>query len=332
MEHTEFRKLQASKGGSYLITLPKEWVSAQKLRNDQTVRITEMESGSLIIEPREPDDRLQEAEITLTERIEAQIIEQYLLGYDIIKIKSPTKISAKERERIKSMARRLIGLEIVEEAPEHITLQCLLSPSALPVKNLVKRAYDVTAQMHEDAIHSLSHDDKDLAKNVIERDEEVDRLYLLAVRQLRGAVREPSIASRIGLTVVECMDYRTIAGFIEGIGDLSVGIAREVTDNAEKHSFKPRVLNELTHYSQSIHSLHQNAVKALLAHDRNLAEKTLTSRPSLEAQRKTLSTTIAQESSPKEISSLIKVLIYLEGIGTAAMDIASILAWNPEEI
>src|SRR5712692_6103983 len=173
MEHTEFRKLQASKGGSYLITLPKEWVSAQKLRNDQTVRITEMESGSLIIEPREPDDRLQEAEITLTERIEAQIIEQYLLGYDIIKIKSPTKISAKERERIKSMARRLIGLEIVEEAPEHITLQCLLSPSALPVKNLVKRAYDVTAQMHEDAIHSLSHDDKDLAKNVIERDEEV---------------------------------------------------------------------------------------------------------------------------------------------------------------
>ncbi len=332
MEHTEFRKLQQSKGGSYLITLPKQWVAARKLGEEKTVRITEMESGSLIIEPRETDDRLQEVEIILSERIEAQIIEQYLLGYDIIKIKSTNKISAKERERIKSMARRLIGLEIVEEAPEHITLQCLLSPSALPVKNLVKRAYDVTAQMHEDAINALGHNDMELAKNVIERDEEVDRLYLLAVRQLRGAVREPSIASRIGLTVVECLDYRTITGFIEGIGDLSVGIAREVTEATQKHSYKPRVLSELTHYSKTIYDLHQGAVKALLARDRNLAEKVLTSRASLEAKRRSLSTTIAQEGSPNEISSLIKVLIYLEGIGTAAMDIASILAWTPEEI
>ncbi len=332
MERTEFRKLQASKGGSYLITLPKDWVAAQKLDEEKNVRITELESGSLIIEPREADDRLQETEITLNDRIEAQIIEHYLLGYDIIKIKSPGKISSKERDRIKSMARRLIGLEIVEEAPQHITLQCLLSPSALPVKNLIKRAYDVAAQMHDDAINALIHGDKELAKNISERDEEVDRLYLLAVRQLRGAVREPSLASRIGLTVVECMDYRTVAGLIERIGDLSDGIAQEVAERPKDFNFKPKVLAELTEYSKAIYDLHQGAIKALFTRDRSLAEKVLTSKNNLELKRKALSTTIAQEATPTAIPSLIKILIYLEGIGSVAMDIASMFAWMPEAI
>ncbi len=331
MEHTEFRKLQESKGGSYLITLPKDWVSSQRLGEEKTVRITEMDTGSLIIEPREPTDRPLEVEIELGERIESHIIERYLLGYDIIKIKSPTKISPRDRQRIKGMARRLIGLEIVEEAPEHMTLQCLLSPSALPVKSLIKRAYDVAAQMHEDVVSALTHNDAELARNVIERDEEVDRLYLLAVRQLRGAVREPSLAGKIGLSVVECLDYRTISSFIETIGDLAVGIAREILEREKEVAFKGRVLTELVQYSELIHDLHQKAMKALLTQDRTQAEKVIISREGLEVKRRTVSTVIAGESGAREISSLIRILLQLESMGTAAVDIASILAWMPEE-
>jgi phosphate uptake regulator len=68
-----------------------------------------------------------------------QIIGQYLLGYDIIRIETKDKIDADIRNTVKTTVSSLIGLEIVEETYSQIVLQCLLEPSGFMPEKILRR-------------------------------------------------------------------------------------------------------------------------------------------------------------------------------------------------
>ncbi len=71
----------------------------------------------------------------------------------------------------------------------------------------------------------LYYGDFELAKNVIERDAESNKLYFLLVRILRTIIQNPSFSEKLGITPIECLDYRLAASLIEGIGDACVQVA-----------------------------------------------------------------------------------------------------------
>ena len=63
-----------------------------------------------------------------------------------------------------------------------------------------------------------------MAKNVIERDVENNKFYFLLVRILRTIIQNPRLSEKIGITPIECLDYRLAASLIEGIGDACVQV------------------------------------------------------------------------------------------------------------
>ena len=71
----------------------------------------------------------------------------------------------------------------------------------------------------------LIYSDVELAKNVIERDAESNKLYFLLVRILRTIIQTPRLSEKLGITPIECLDYRLAASLIEGIGDACVQVA-----------------------------------------------------------------------------------------------------------
>ena len=79
--------------------------------------------------------------------------------------------------------------------------------------------------MTRDAANSFIYGDVELAKNVIERDDESNRLYFLLVRILRTIIQNPRLSEKLGITPIECLDYRLAASLIEGIGDACVQVA-----------------------------------------------------------------------------------------------------------
>jgi len=104
------------------------------------------------------------------------------------------------REEVSTAIRKLVGLEIVEEDATSMTVQSLLQPASMPVKSTLRRAYALAANMHREAEVALVRRDADLAVSVERRDDEVDRLYFLMVRQLRPALRKPSMTERLGIS------------------------------------------------------------------------------------------------------------------------------------
>ncbi len=268
----ELRKLQRTGGGTFLVSLPKSWAEKNGLDRGSLVSVSERMNGCLVVDPKyglEPAP--QTAVIAPTPHLVHEIIGKYLLGYDIIRVEAKGRISPEEREHIKQRISRLIGLEIVEEDHSKIVMQCLLEPSSFPPEKILRREYSIAHSMHRDAVTALIESDASLAKNVIARDEEVDRLYFLLVRILRTVVQNPHLSEKLQILPIDCLDYRLAASLIESMGDQSTQIAENVI---RLGGVKPtKDLSQLLlSFSRIAYESHENALTAFLSRDLSLAE------------------------------------------------------------
>jgi phosphate uptake regulator len=66
-------------------------------------------------------------------------------------------------------------MEMVAEASDNITLQVLLSLPELQVNTAIRRMYLLASSMHKDAMSALAELTRELAKELIKSDDEVDR-------------------------------------------------------------------------------------------------------------------------------------------------------------
>ncbi|MDE1878574.1 MAG: phosphate uptake regulator PhoU, partial [Thaumarchaeota archaeon] len=135
------RRLQRI-GSSILVSLPIEWVQANKLEKSDEVEI-ETGSNSISITPtggsKPPNEVVIPYPVSKQENISAYITGAYLLGYDIIKIKGKSTISVEDREKIRGLMRRLVGMEIVEEDASNVNVQFLLDATTLSPDKILKR-------------------------------------------------------------------------------------------------------------------------------------------------------------------------------------------------
>jgi phosphate uptake regulator len=276
----EIRKVQLTGGSTFLISLPKKWVNKIKLSQGDQVAIFESEiyEGSLVIDPKYSDtDRMKKTIIDIkTDEgfdLSREIIAAYLFGYDLIEIKSDQNISPDQREEIKNTTQRLIGIEIVEESSKIIRVQCLISPIALPLEKTIDRIFIIVSQMLKDAIYAIIHGDTKLADNVVDRDEEVNRLYFLSVRQLRSSIQDANIARLSDITPLQCLDYRVIAKAIESAGDFIVEIIRIYKDEiaVQKEDIPVKIKTKLNDLTQTVYDMMQKAKEVMTSKSMKLA-------------------------------------------------------------
>jgi len=268
----DLRKIQRTSGGTFFVCLPKDWAERNGLDRGVVVSVTESADGPLVINPKYNVERTpQVAVIIPSPLLDRVIIEKYLLGCDIIQVQAKARISPLDRERVKQASTRLVGLEIVEENHSKIVMQCLLEPSTFPPQKILRREYSIVSGVHRDAVTALLEGDVELAKNVVARDNEVNRLYFLLVRVLRTVIQNPGLSEKLGILPIDCLDYRLVASLVESIGDHSASIGEtviklggaKIADNLSKL---------ILHLHNVAYGAHENAISAVFYHDVSIAE------------------------------------------------------------
>jgi phosphate uptake regulator len=227
----EIRKIQVTGAGdTRIISLPKGWASRHKLDKGSNVVIKELSSGELLIYPTEIPVKERETEIMDSAHVSRDVLAAYLLGSDIIIVKSEKDTPLMNKSVIRDLSRQLVGLEILDETQERIELHFLIDSSSLPnPREYVRRCFAIANQMQRDSITAFLDDDPTLAEEVIERDVEVNRLYFLVVRFLKLMVNDKREIFDIKPTT--CLDWRMVATYGENLGDASVDFARIVKEN-----------------------------------------------------------------------------------------------------
>jgi len=276
------RKIQRTPSGTFFVCIPKDWAERYGLKRGSVVAVNETSDGKLLIDPEYgavPSPRT--IVLKLGPYLSREIVGKYLLGFDIIRVEGKEPISLEVRESVKRTVGRLVGLEIVEEDYSKIVLQCLLEPSSFPPEKILRRGYSIVASMHKDVVNALVDGDLSMAKSVIARDEEVNRLYFLLVRILRTIIQNPSLSEKLGVQPIECLDYRLVASLVETIGDECVRTAFKVSElkGAKLDEALKRLIIE---FHALCFEAHENALKAFLAGDAGLAEDVRNMRDKIE--------------------------------------------------
>jgi phosphate uptake regulator len=324
IQMSELRKVQCTPGGTFFVCLPKSWAEQRGLKRGSIVGVTEMADGGLLIDTKygaEPSPRI----ITLKSSpyLGREIVGKYLLGFDIIRVEAKERISFEVRDAIKKAVSRLIGLEIVEEDYASIILQCLLEPSGFPPEKILRRGYAIAAGMHRDIVNSFLDGDVQLAKSVIARDDEGNRLYFLLVRILRTIIQNPSLSEKLGTSPIECLDYRLAASLVEAIGDECVRVAMktvELKGAKLSEDFKKAFVD----FHTSCFEAHEISLKAFFSGDIALAEDVRNMREKIETAFTHIEK-VARAQSLDIVPQILAVASFLRQIYEHSVDIADLV-------
>ena len=321
----DLRKVQRTPTGTYFVCLPRVWSEKCGLKKGELVELNELSNGKLSIDPKYNDEPLPRiSSLTVGPYLGREIVGHYLLGSDIIRIEAKERIDFEVRKVVKATVGSLIGLEIVEENYSQIVLQCLLEPSGFPPEKILRRNYAIVAGMHRDAVNSFIDGDLLLAKSVIARDDENNRLYFLLVRILRTIIQNPRLSEKLGLTTIECLDYRLAASLIETMGDACVQIAAKTVElNGARPTDELRKL--LSSLQTTCYDAHEQALKSFLNKDIGLAENVRQKREKVQM----LSTGIenAAKDQPLEVMpQTLATTAFLKQIYEHGVDLADLVA------
>ncbi len=321
----ESRKIQQTPTGTFFVCLPRDWANESGLKKGVEVNLEVTSDGKLLVDPKnaaEPEPKV--ATLGVGPFLGREIVGRYLLGYDTINIEAKDRIDANARKIIKSTASSLAGLEIVEETICKISLQSISQqPFGFLPEKILQRNHGLVAGMIRDVSNSFINSDLELAKSVVSRDNESNRLYFLLVRTLRTIIQNPRLSDKLGLTPIECLDYRLAASLIEGIGDACVQFASNTLAlNGIKLSEELRKL--LYDLQAACSEANEQALKSFLNKDISIAENVRNLRERIESTYSNIEH-VAKESSVDLMPQTLAAVAFLRQIYERSVDMADLV-------
>jgi len=184
MEKNMRRRIQKIKGGSYIITLPPEWVRRNSLDAKSEVFVIEKD-GELLIKPIRDYITKKTLDLDLIdlETSKYLITVYYMQGISEIEITSKSVISASIKDELKNLQLYLPGLTIESESFNYITFKVQDSFNT----NLAERMKTFSSKLLrllEDLEKIIENPNKEMAVDLKNRAEELNKLYNSIIREI----------------------------------------------------------------------------------------------------------------------------------------------------
>jgi len=228
------RRVQRIGGSTYIVSLPTSWAREVGLEPKTEVALEVLPDLSLrlFIPARHVVGVLKEYVVNIdssfkVHEVVREVIGGYVSGAGIIKLVFKG-VKRDFVDDVVSIARdKLMGLEVIDEDSTTLVLQVVVDPNLSDLVSIVKRILRVAMSMHEDIISYIEGTiSKDSLENVISRDDLVDKLYLLALRQLTTTLSDPYEMHKKGLSHVDSIYLSLFIKSLERFADHAVSIAQ----------------------------------------------------------------------------------------------------------
>ncbi len=267
----ETRKVQVTGGSTYTVSLPKSWATANDVSAGTVVEFYPEEDTLLLTPKRESHRQRGSLDVSNLEgdRLVRAVMTMYVSGFDVIAL-TGGRITTAQRSTIRSATQGLVGVEVIEETDGEVVIQDLLDSSELSIVNAVTRMRLIASSMLEDAVTALVENDDALARDVIERDDDVDRLWLVVSRIFRATLRSPLAAEELGVSREDCFDYHSSARQLERVADHAAKISHLAL---KLETVSEEVAEALTELHADAAEIMELSMDALFAEDGEEADR-----------------------------------------------------------
>lgn len=296
----EKRKVQQVGYSTLNVSLPSNWVKTVGLKRGDFLLLTEESDGSLKLMP----SALAETRLTIGRELtinsdlcnesgmlERVIIGNYILGRESFLISSSSKrILSEHVEEVRCIAKKLIGLGIVEESPNRIVLQCSIDASKLQIDTLMRQLSVIVSTMYGETLQALADFNESLAKDAIRREDEVNMMYWLIMRLLLSAQVSRDTAVKIGVKdPLEIPDQRMVSKYLETIADCAENVAQRVLALQEyRPQINPDMTKRLYRLGSLARSIFEKAMDCISTGDIKVANHLLEMRRALDLEEEKL--------------------------------------------
>ncbi|MCQ5376706.1 MAG: hypothetical protein NO516_01505 [Candidatus Methanomethylicia archaeon] len=238
------RRVQKVGKSTFTVSLPHSWVKKNSVAAKTELNIDELGDGSLKISTFESlKTERKEREITIDSKdadagyIVRKALAAYISNYDIIKLDlSGVSLEPAAREKIRRMIKyKMAGGEIVEESVNYITIQILLKPDEFPLSKILIRMASIANDMLSDVAKAVMKGDINVLKDVLERDDDVDKLFFMSSRWLTNIMEGQRSLKDFGLkSPSNCLEYRLAFRHIERVADHVYRIADKYIESMDE--------------------------------------------------------------------------------------------------
>ncbi|RBI58719.1 phosphate uptake regulator PhoU [halophilic archaeon] len=234
----ETRKVQLSGGTTFTVSLPKVWATEQDISNGSVLYLHPDDDGTLLIEagPRqESDDRTVRLDVSTydTEMILEAAQSMYLVGTDELVLVDRNGHDDERIAAAKDLTTKLSGLEVLETTDRRLVLRNIMDPASVSIRKSVLRLKLIVLSMHRDAVRAVTDNDPALARQVVARDDEADKLLHLVTRQFQCALEDLQTVEQLDTTRSRLFEQYHAARQFERVGDHATKIARLVVERTD---------------------------------------------------------------------------------------------------
>lgn len=217
----ETRKLQEVGGGTYTVSIPKEWATEHGLEAGTAVNLYTHLDGSIVVRSRERDDGpLVSARVdvdggaaTATRTLRAA----QAVGFERVTLVAREEFDPETTRAVRSLVRRFVGTELVEEGDCEMTVRNLLDASDVSVRQTVVQLQYTALSVHRQATASLVDPDDSVGDRLDERAREAERLGGMVARHFSRALRSLAEVDRLGTSRADLFRYYEVARHLDRI-------------------------------------------------------------------------------------------------------------------
>ena len=273
----ETRKVQRLGPSTLAMTLPAEWARQHGVKKGDEVTVRESSKGVLTITPESA--RKEESEATIhiegldANAVERAIIGQYVLGRRIIHVTAEETLGSEHINAVYNAETQLMGLGVIEETPERITIRCSVDPEDFSFDNLIERLESTGRTMRGEAMKAIAHDNLDLAERALNRERQANKIFVLLLRLIFTAYQNPSLARAIGLEDgFPLIAYRSVAKNLELTADNAEDIAKICLDTeGHRLNVDSGTMREIREFTDEVNELTAMGVQCAVERDYDLA-------------------------------------------------------------
>ena len=315
----EIRKVQRVGHSTLTVSLPRDWVRQVGLRRGGVVTLRLSEFGELIVSP---GSEIESDEMTIckinadvckdADLLARMITGNYILGRDTTIVSSTTELTVEQLNAIRNSTRRLSGLGIVEQNPKETVIQCFLDPSKFPITGLLSRLHKVAVSMLETALQALMDRKFSLALEVLELENEADRLYWLILRQIFRAISRIPLSRHVGIeSATHAVGYRAVSKYLEETADCSESIANQIITMAEeKYTEYSSIIDEVSKFGVETLAICNGAMNSFSLMDLQLANQTIERSKRIEEGQKKLTELVISSVQDRKLCLVLRGIIW----------------------
>ena len=269
----ETRKVQRLGPSTLAMTLPAEWARTNGVKKGDEVAVRESSKGTLTVTPESARGEESEATIHIegfdADAVERAIIGQYVLGRRVTDGTAEETLGGEHINAVYNAETQLMGLGVIEETPERITIRCSVDPEDFDLANLMERLENTGATMRGEAMKALAHNNPDLAERALNRERQANKIFVLLLRLIFTAYQNPSLARAVGLTDgFPLIAYRSVAKNLELTADNAEKMAEIVLDaDGDRLGLDDATIRKIRDYNEDLDRLTKLAVEAVVERD-----------------------------------------------------------------